>query len=306
MSERAAAPFDRRAVSKALSQIAAASVADVLAAETQSSGKTRVIGITGAPGAGKSTLIGRLAAHRLRQAASLAVIAIDPTSPRSHGSLLGDRIRMDELSEDPRVFIRSLASRTSQDGLTDNLAEIITALEGFDFEEVIIETVGVGQASYSVRVLSDVEVLVLTPGGGDYVQAMKAGIMETADIYVVNKADQPGADRLVAEITNVLRLAAYEPAPPVIQVQAINDAGVAELSAALDRCVLQQGDSADEQHRRRARQRYRVAKLVQRRLEESLDTLPEGVWDESIQHAYRCALDALCIPDGGRAAARIS
>lgn len=297
MSDPRARPFDRRAVSKALSRVAFASVDEILEADEPAvTARSRIIGITGAPGAGKSTLIGRLAAHRLGQAASLAVVAIDPTSPRSQGSVLGDRIRMDALSEDPRVFIRSLASRSAQDGLTDNLAEVLTVLESFDFEEIIVETVGVGQASYGVRVLADAQVLVLTPGAGDYVQAMKAGIMETADIYVVNKADQPGADKLVAELTGVLRYTASKP-PPVIKVQATTDSGIAQLSAALDECILQSRDSASEEQTRRARHRYRVRTLIVRRLEEALVGLPESAWDQSLPDAYHRVLEQLCGKD---------
>jgi LAO/AO transport system kinase len=296
-------PFDRRAVSKALSRIAAASVADVLAAANGNvAGRARVVGITGAPGAGKSTLIGRLAAYRLRHADSLAIIAIDPTSPRSQGSLLGDRIRMDALSADPRVFIRSLPSRTAEDGLTENLAEIVATLDAFGFDEVLIETVGVGQTAYGVWTFADAEVLVLTPGTGDYVQAMKAGIMETADIYVINKADQPGADRVAAELLGVLRRGRDGEELPVIPVRAGEETGIEALSAAVDRHLAQSSDPYKSAAALRARRRYRVQQLIRRKLRESVDALPASLWDEPIHDNYRRVLGLLCadLHDPGR------
>src|SRR5690606_35670836 len=151
------------------------------------------IGVTGPPGAGKSTLIAALTRYRLKRAGCIAIIAIDPSSPNTHGSILGDRIRMDCLVDDSRVYIRSLASRSANDGLTENLPEILGVLDDFGFDEIILETVGVGQSEFAVRDLVDVELLVMAPGAGDQIQAMKAGIVETADICIVNKADQPGA-----------------------------------------------------------------------------------------------------------------
>jgi len=286
--------LDRRQLSKALSRIAGASVEEILRDDEDDSGRrAHVIGVTGSPGTGKSTLIGRLAAARLEHVSSLAIIAIDPTSPRSDGSLLGDRIRMGALSEDPRVFIRSLASRAAEDGLTDNVAEIVTTLDRFGFDEVIIETVGAGQTAYGVRAIADVEILVLTPGAGDYVQAMKAGIMETADIYVVNKADQPGADRVAADLLGVLGHDSTGQPPSVIQVRHDEATGFAAIDAALQRHFAFALDPAEVQRRRRSRRRFRVRKLMQRRLHEVLTALPEEAWDEPVPAAYARALHRL-------------
>jgi LAO/AO transport system kinase len=166
----------RREMSRALSRVANATVAETL--ETQAELPEQVlyrIGVTGAPGAGKSTLISRLAARRVARDAKVAVVAIDPTSPVSQGSILGDRIRMDAVSDDPNIFIRSIPSRRAHDGLADNTADLLWAMEGHGFDEVIVETVGVGQAEYSVRAIVDTVVLVLLPESGDAVQAMKAG-----------------------------------------------------------------------------------------------------------------------------------
>lgn len=286
-------PFDRVAVSKALSRIASARVADILnllaADDTR---RARVVAVTGAPGAGKSTLIARLAPYRLRHARSLAVIAIDPTSPLSGGSVLGDRIRMDALSEDPRVLIRSLPSRAAEDGLTDNLAEVVATLDMFGFDDVMIETVGVGQTAYGARALADIVVLVLTPGAGDYVQAMKAGIMEVADAYVINKSDQPGSERLIAELSGVLLRVGDKTERPLVQVRAGDDTGIVELSGVLDQQFARASESAVAAARR-ARCRYRVQGLVQRSLKEALDALPETTWDHPIPGIYQQAITGL-------------
>lgn len=285
--------FDRRTVSRTLSEVASASIADILRQGPEPVERARVIGITGAPGAGKSTLIARLAVHRLQYADRLAVIAIDPTSPRSKGSLLGDRIRMESLSADPRVFIRSLPSRTAEDGLTDNLAEVLAALDGFGFDEVLIETVGVGQTGVGVRALAHVDVLVLTPGSGDYVQAMKAGVMETADIYVINKADLPGADRMAGELHSVLGRSRAATPPTVLQVRALDDTGVAELSVALDR-KLEGAQTAEAiAALRQARRKYQVQRLVQRRLAEVIDSMPDSAWNTELANLYRSVMDGM-------------
>lgn len=274
-----ARPMDRRALGMAITRAAGASVAEVLAAPAAAAGAAPVIGVTGAPGAGKSTLIGRLVAHRVSDERPTAVLAIDPSSPRSGGSLLGDRIRMEALGADPRVYVRSLPSAGAHDGLSQNIAEVLATIEAFGFREVLLETVGVGQAEYGVRALADVEVLVLMPGAGDYVQAMKAGILETADLFVVNKADLPGADRLEAELRAVLE---RREAAPVIRVAAGSGEGVAALSEAIDALLQKTG----RQRGLAARQRYRVQSLVQRRLGEVLDAFPEKEWQLPLAELY--------------------
>ncbi|HEY0836739.1 MAG TPA: hypothetical protein VGE72_22705 [Azospirillum sp.] len=272
----------RRALSRTLSRLASAPVAEVLAhhSERAPSRPAWRIGVTGSPGVGKSTLIGRLARHRLDRGAveSMAVLAIDPTSPLTGGSLLGDRIRMDAAADDPRLFIRSLPSRRSHDGLTDNLPDLLLALEEHGFDEVLVETVGIGQVEYTVRTLVDTVVLVLHPEAGDAVQAMKAGILEVADVYVVNKADLPGARRTVAEIRAVAGRTVGDSgwAPPVVAVAHGEPAGLAALDEALDRHRAWLSGRRDARAVARARARQHALSLFIRRLEELADmTVPE-------------------------------
>jgi LAO/AO transport system kinase len=186
MSDASSNP--RRNLSRALSRIANADVSDTLAQQSEPPAMNLPrIGITGAPGAGKSSLIARLAKLRKHADRKIAVLAVDPSSPVSQGSILGDRIRMDAIADDPDIFIRSIPSRRAHDGLADNTADLLNAMEGHGFGEIILETVGVGQAEYTIRTLVDTVVLILVPHSGDAIQAMKAGILEMADIYVVNR-----------------------------------------------------------------------------------------------------------------------
>src|SRR5216117_1677458 len=167
-------------------------------------GGARRIGITGPPGAGKSTLTEHLIRHFRGRGLSVGVVAVDPTSPFTGGALLGDRIRMESASLDPRVFIRSMATRGAHGGLATTTAEVADLLEAFGFERILIETVGVGQTELDVARTAESTVLVLVPESGDGIQTLKAGVMEIADIYVVNKSDRPGADKLRQEIEVML------------------------------------------------------------------------------------------------------
>jgi LAO/AO transport system kinase len=271
-------PPERRRLSRLLSRLANATVSEALAAAAAETSTCRRVGVTGAPGAGKSSLLAKLAPHRLRGEDDLAIIAIDPTSPISGGAILGDRIRMQDLATDPHIYIRSLASRGSTDGLADNLSDILAAIDGFAFAEVVIETVGVGQVEYAIRGLVDTLVLVLTPGAGDQVQAMKSGILETADIYVINKADMPGARQMMADLATVLKQRVRGPAdwPPVILQTAMNDAeSFVRLSTEIDRhqaWMAAAGRRTDVDGERRRRH---VASLIGRRVEEILKALPK-------------------------------
>ncbi len=284
---RAPELFDRRALGRALSRAARATASEILRDPLRAVTRAPRIGVTGTPGVGKSSLIGRLARHRVERNAPLAVIAVDPSSPRSGGSLLGDRVRMEDLADDPRLYIRSLPSGQAHDGLGDNLPEVLAAVDQFNFTEVILETVGVGQTGYGVRQLVDVEVLVLMPGLGDSVQAMKAGILETADVIVINKADLPGAERTMTELRSVLGTRSDADCPQLLMVHKDDDSGVRRLSEVLDGELERARKRTGNGAWRRRVNRYRVQSLIARQLVETLAALPETTFDRSLEHIYR-------------------
>ncbi len=197
------------------------------------------IGITGPPGAGKSTLVDQMIRLYRQRGKTVAVLAVDPSSPCTGGALLGDRIRMQSFAADPGVYIRSMASRGTLGGLSAAAAGVVSLLETAGRDVILIETVGVGQDEVGIAALAAVTVLVLVPGLGDDVQSLKAGVMEIADIFVVNKSDQPGAERVQAEILSMQSLAAEIPGwtPPVLLTSASTGTGVAELLREIDRCA---------------------------------------------------------------------
>lgn len=239
---------DLRALSRAISMIEddAEGSAELLAAA--SSGveilprRARWIGITGAPGAGKSTLVDCMVRRLRERGERVAVLAIDPSSPYSGGALLGDRIRMQQFSGDEGVYIRSMASRGATGGLSPQAQRAALVLEAAGFSRILIETVGVGQDEVEVARLADATVLVLVPGMGDDVQSLKAGVMEIADVFVVNKSDQPGAERVEAEVLAMQGLASEHAVwvAPVVRTVASTGLGVEELLEAIDACVLAQ------------------------------------------------------------------
>ncbi|MQR94025.1 methylmalonyl Co-A mutase-associated GTPase MeaB [Fictibacillus phosphorivorans] len=189
------------------------------------------IGITGSPGAGKSSLVNRLISFLRKKKMTVAVVAVDPTSPFSGGSILGDRVRMADHFTDPGVFIRSMGTRGSLGGLSRSTKETVRLMDAYGFDVILIETVGVGQSELDIMKLADSVAVVLNPGSGDVVQVFKAGIMEIADLFVVNKADMPGVPKLLAEIEAMLDLVKHDSPyrPPVVQTISTENKGLQEL-----------------------------------------------------------------------------
>ncbi len=252
------------------------------------------IGVTGPPGAGKSTLVERVTQEYRHRGKTVAVVAVDPTSPFSGGALLGDRIRMESLTLDAGVYIRSMASRGATGGLATTTREVCDVLDAFGFDRIIIETVGVGQSELAIAASADTAVLVLVPESGDGVQVLKAGVMEIADIYVVNKADRPGAERLTVELTSMLgirRGLAHPPTPHhgvmpdatadtgdipsewvprTLTTIATANTGVADLTDALEAHYVYLQESGVLADRRRDRLRRHTREVVDRRVSQSV------------------------------------
>jgi LAO/AO transport system kinase len=198
-------------------------------------GRAHVVGITGAPGAGKSTLADRLVAHHRRAGRSVGVVAFDPSSARTGGAILGDRIRMQGHALDPGVFIRSVATRGQLGGLSTSAADLVAVMDAMGKDVILVETVGVGQGEIEVASLAHTVVVVTVPGLGDGVQAIKAGVLEIADVFAVNKADREGADLAVRELQETLQLDREGWQPPIVRTVALRDEGTAELAQAVDR-----------------------------------------------------------------------
>ncbi|WP_018465481.1 methylmalonyl Co-A mutase-associated GTPase MeaB [Calidithermus timidus] len=230
---------DLRALARAITWVESGHPAGAeLLRELRGRGSSRVVGLTGSPGAGKSTLTDRLIEEARRRGERVAVLAVDPSSPFTGGAILGDRIRMMRHYHDSGVFIRSLASRGALGGLAGAVVGALALLEAFGFERVFLETVGVGQSEVDIARVADTTVLVLTPAAGDAVQAFKAGVMEIADVFVVNKFDLPGGERVIQELKTTLELAPPRPGgwkPPVLSAVGSRGEGITEVLEAIDR-----------------------------------------------------------------------
>jgi LAO/AO transport system kinase len=237
-------------------------------------GKAYVIGITGAPGAGKSSLVDRLLEDLRKQGLTVGVIAVDPTSPFTGGAILGDRIRMQEHALDKDIFIRSMGTRGSLGGLSRATKDAVQVLDAFGKDVVLIETVGVGQSEVDIIKYADTTVVVLTPAGGDSVQTIKAGIMEIADIFVVNKADLAGADRTCSEISMMLDLGnAKAWRPPIVRTITLDGTGVGEMLESIDkhRAFLQESGHLEKVRKERIRRD--VIDLIEYKIKST-------VWDQ--------------------------
>jgi LAO/AO transport system kinase len=261
---------DAGTVARAISKIenGADDAAGLMKAVFPQTGKATVIGITGSPGAGKSSLVDKLAFFYREQNLKVGIICVDPSSPFSGGAILGDRIRMSALGLDKGVFIRSMATRGNLGGLSRATVDAVAILDAAGFDKVIVETVGVGQDEVEIVKTADVSVVVLVPGMGDDIQAIKAGIMEIGDVFVINKADREGVLRTEKELEALLSLA-HRPDfwnPPIVKTVATESKGIADLAAAIEsyNAFQKQGDSSLT--RRSDIARWRLLELLQEKL----------------------------------------
>jgi LAO/AO transport system kinase len=251
---------DRRAVARLISLVenGAPEAREALAALYPRTGRAHIVGVTGSPGSGKSTLVNQMAKALRRQGSTVGIVAVDPTSPFSGGAILGDRIRMQDLCGDPGVFIRSMATRGALGGLARATSDVVKLLDAFGKDIILVETVGVGQDEVEIAKAAHTTIVVEAPGMGDDIQAIKAGVMEIADILVVNKADREGAERTVAALEMMLGLKGQADGCwhiPVLKTVATQDEGIAALVEAtvLHRQFLQQSGKLALRESERAR-----------------------------------------------------
>ncbi len=230
-------------------------------------GKARVIGITGPPGAGKSTVTDQIAKLIRKQGKKVGVIAVDPTSPFSHGAILGDRVRMNDLNTDEGVFIRSMGTRGALGGLSDAVYGTVNILDIFGMDYIFIETVGVGQSEVDIVKVADVVVMVMVPGLGDDIQTMKAGIMEIGDIFAVNKSDKEGAQRTAAEIEAMLSFNDKgEKLPPVLNITAKDNTGIDRLLSAINECYDSMASEGVLEERRKSKLKDKIISILKNNL----------------------------------------
>ncbi len=272
-----------RAIGRAISEVERDSpaVPELLRRLFPETGRARIVGVTGPPGAGKSTLVQRLAQAYRKRGRRVGIVAVDPSSPFTGGAILGDRIRMAEIYTDPGVFIRSMATRGALGGLARATSDAVDVLDAAGFDLILIETVGVGQDEVDIARTADTTAVVLVPGLGDDIQAIKAGILEIADVFVVNKAEREGADRAVAELSMMLDFAPHEAwRPPIVKTTAPQGAGVPDLVEALEahgRHLEQSGEAAQ---RRAGRARSRLLALLEGRFRRAVEARapePDGL-----------------------------
>jgi len=269
--------FDRRnprALARAISRAEAGRGGELVRALYPKTGRATTVGLTGPPGVGKSTLASGLVRKARSRGKSVGVVSVDPSSPFSHGALLGDRIRLAEHFTDEEVFIRSMASRGHLGGLAGATADAVLMMDAFGFDLVLIETVGVGQSEIAVAELAQTTIVALQPGSGDSIQVLKAGIMEIADIFVVNKADHPMADQLRREIRSMMEMLQWTGwVPELVMTQALEGRGLDELVAAIERHKTYLNETGEIESRRRDAFTHQVRQLALGRLEERLNHL---------------------------------
>ncbi len=293
---------DPRAIARAISLIEdeAPPGADLVRRIFANTGRAYLVGVTGAPGAGKSTLVDRLIAELRGRGRTIGVVAVDPTSPFSGGAILGDRVRMQAHVADAGVFIRSMATRGHLGGLARATGEAALVLDASGKDVVVIETVGVGQDEVEIVRTADISIVTLVPGTGDEVQALKAGIMEIADIFVVNKADREGADRTVASIEALLSLESFGGGrwrPPIVKTEATAGKGIADLADAIER--FREHMAPVQGERRRARAEWRVRELLAHRFAQHVHdrVLSAGEFDRYLDRIAARETDPYTVVD---------
>ena len=270
---------DPRAIARLISLVESESTFahEIMKAIYPHTGKAHLVGVTGAPGAGKSTLVDKIISRYKELGKSVGIIAVDPSSPFSGGAILGDRLRMQQHALDPSVFIRSMGTRGSLGGLSRAAYEAALILDACGKDIVIIETAGVGQTEIDIVRIADTVILLLVPGMGDDVQIMKAGIMEIADIFVVNKADREGADKIVAEVNLMLDIAGERSwRPPVLKAIAESGQGVDDIIRAVEEHRLYLQKSEEGKKRRSSRIRHEVEEILRR----DIARIVEKEWEE--------------------------
>ncbi|MHB1023269.1 MAG: methylmalonyl Co-A mutase-associated GTPase MeaB [Acidobacteriaceae bacterium] len=284
---------DVRALARAISLVenAAPEAMALLAACYPFTGDALRIGFTGSPGAGKSTLVDQLARHLRAAEQTVGIVAVDPTSPYTGGAILGDRIRMNDHYADPGIYIRSMATRGFLGGLAKTTADVCTVLEASGKQKILIETVGVGQDEVDIVRLADITMVILVPGMGDDVQSLKAGIMEIADIFVINKSDREGADRVEREIRAMQSLALRHEArvPAVVRTVATTGEGLAELQQEIARCEEYLHESGLLRQKRQAAWRERLVEMLRQEMLRQL--LARGLNETELQ-AHAAAIAA--------------
>jgi len=293
---------DRRAVARLISMIEnnGPEAREALAALYPHTGRAYVVGVTGAPGTGKSTLVNELAKLYRKKDRTVGIIAVDPTSPFSGGALLGDRIRMRDLAGDPGIFIRSMATRGSLGGLAQATADVIKVLDAAGYQMIFVETVGAGQAEVDIAKTAHTTIVVEAPGLGDEIQAIKAGITEIADVFVVNKADREGADstamalEMVLNFDHVSRLSSQSPTwrPPICKTIALHGEGVEAVAEAIEEHRAYLRESGEFQRRERERIEAELREMISQEMARRFfQRMDEGVLEDLVDRIARRELD---------------